>query len=148
MVRWDKRLINKASDVPSCKLQNSLQKLFQFISLFLYKFTKTRIKSFECPKSTKNCEKNNAQNICESFDPATQQASVLYWRLLDFIMQWICDSKSTFYWVLKWSGHNSSEAKFLFYHFCFPISKYFYHHIRFLLNRSIAKSDNEIGKYY
>ena len=82
MVRWDKRLINKASDVPSCKLQNSLQKLFQFISLFLYKFTKTRIKSFECPKSIKNCEKNNAQNIrrmvCESFDPGTQQASVLY----------------------------------------------------------------------
>ena len=67
MVRWDKRLINKASDVPSfffhIFLQNSLQKLFQFISLFLYKFTKTRIKSCECPKSTKNCEKNNAQNI-------------------------------------------------------------------------------------
>ena len=83
MVRWDKRLINKASDVPSCKLQNSLQKLFQFISLFLYKFTKTRIKSFECPKSIKNCEKNNAQNIrrlvCESFDPATQQFKPAYY---------------------------------------------------------------------
>ena len=60
-------------------LQNSLQKLFQFI-LFFYEFTK--IKSFECPKFIRNYEKNNAWNIRrlvnESFVPATQQASVLY----------------------------------------------------------------------
>ena len=35
-------------------LQNSLQKSFQFIFLFFYKFTKTKIKSFECPKSIRN----------------------------------------------------------------------------------------------
>ena len=111
----------------SCRILCKNGSIYFFISLY------KKIKSFECPKSIKNCEKNNAQNIrrlvCESFDPTTQQASVLYWRLSNFIMQWICDSKSTFYWVLKWSGHNSSEAKFLFYHFCFPISKYFYHHL-------------------
>ena len=42
-------------------LQNSLQKLFQFIYLFLYffyKITKMKIKNFECPKSIRNYEKN------------------------------------------------------------------------------------------
>ena len=38
-------------------LQNSLQKPFQFIFIFFYKITKMKIKSFECPKSIKNCEK-------------------------------------------------------------------------------------------
>ena len=69
LVRWDKWLIDQASDVPSiifffiisCK--NSLQKLFQFI--------------FECPKSLRNYEKNNAWNIRrlvdESFVPSTQR---------------------------------------------------------------------------
>ena len=38
-------------------LQNSLQKLFQFIILCFYKFTKIIIKSFECPKSITNYEK-------------------------------------------------------------------------------------------
>ena len=58
-------------------LQNSLQKLFQFIFLFFYKFTKIKIKSFECPKSIRNYEKNNAWNIRhlvdESFGPSTQR---------------------------------------------------------------------------
>ena len=49
--RWDNRLIDQASDVPSIIffhsfLQNSLQNSF---NLFFYNFTK--IKSFECPKS-------------------------------------------------------------------------------------------------
>ena len=39
-------------------LQNSLQKSFEFIYFLLfYKFTKIRIKSFECPKSIRNYEK-------------------------------------------------------------------------------------------
>ena len=62
MGRWDKQLIDQASDVPSIIffhnfLQNSLQKLFQFIFLFFYNFTKIKIKSFECPKSIRNYEK-------------------------------------------------------------------------------------------
>ena len=38
-------------------LQNYLQKLFQFISLFSYKFKKIKILSFEWPKSIRNYEK-------------------------------------------------------------------------------------------
>ena len=68
-------------------LQNSLQKSFQFIFYF-YKFTKIKIKSFVCPKSIRNYEKNNAWNIrClvdELFVPSIQRPSVLYWRLSDF----------------------------------------------------------------
>jgi hypothetical protein len=84
---WDKQLIDQASDVPSIIffhnfLHDSLQKLFQFIFLFFYNFTKIKRKSFECPKSRRNYEKNNAWNIRllvdESFVPATQRASVLY----------------------------------------------------------------------
>ena len=45
--------------------------------LFFYKFTKIKIKSFECPKSIRNDKKNNAWNIRrlvnESFVPATQR---------------------------------------------------------------------------
>ena len=45
-------------------------------NLFFYKFTKIKIKSFECPKSIRNYEKNNAWNIRhlvnESFVPTTQ----------------------------------------------------------------------------
>ena len=60
--RWDERLINQASDVPSIIffhnfLQKSLQKLFKFIFLFFFNFTKIKIKSFECPKSIWNYEK-------------------------------------------------------------------------------------------
>ena len=38
-------------------MQNSLQKLFQFIFIFFHKITKMKIKSFECPKSVRNNEK-------------------------------------------------------------------------------------------
>ena len=59
MGRWDDRLIDQSSYVPSIFffhnfLQNSLQKSFQ---LFFYNFTKMKIKSFECPKSVRNYEK-------------------------------------------------------------------------------------------
>ena len=71
-------------------LQDSLQKTFQFISYFLIK----RIKNFECPKSIRNYEKNNAwKNIRPLVDESfgTQQPSVFYWRLSDFkcISPWI-----------------------------------------------------------
>ena len=63
MGRWDKLLVDQASDVPSIIffpkiLQNSLQKLFQFIfKFFFHKITKMKIKSFECLKSIRNYEK-------------------------------------------------------------------------------------------
>ena len=91
--RWDKRIVDQASDVPSIIffhdfLQNSLQKSFQFIFLFFYKITKIKIKSFECPKSIKSIEKNNTWNIWllvdDSFVPSSKQPSVIYCRLTDF----------------------------------------------------------------
>ena len=39
--RWDKELVNQASDVPSIII------FFEFF----YKITKIKIKNFECPKS-------------------------------------------------------------------------------------------------
>ena len=54
-------MINQASDVLGIFfydfLQNSLQKSFQSIFSCFYNFTKTKIMSFECPKSIKNNEK-------------------------------------------------------------------------------------------
>ena len=48
-----------------------------FCFSFFYNFTKMKIKSFECPKSIRNCEKNNTWNlrrlVDESFVPATQR---------------------------------------------------------------------------
>ena len=59
---------------------------------FFYNFTKIKIKSFECAKSIRNYEKNNAWNIRrlvdESFVPSTQRPSVLYWWLTDFWPIW------------------------------------------------------------
>ena len=52
MGRWDKRLINQASDIPSIilLLKNSLKKPFQFIKAKLFqKVTKTR-PHFSIPK--------------------------------------------------------------------------------------------------
>ena len=54
--------MDQVFDVPSIIffhsfMQNSLQKSFQFIFIFFYKFTKIRIKSFECPKFMMNYEK-------------------------------------------------------------------------------------------
>ena len=62
MGRWDKRLVDQASDVPGIIffhkiLQNSLEKPFEFIFLFFYKITKMKIKSFECPKSVRKYDK-------------------------------------------------------------------------------------------
>ena len=62
MGRWDKRIVDQASDVPSIIffhdfLQNSLQKYFQSICLFFFKNTKIKVKSFECPKSIKSLKK-------------------------------------------------------------------------------------------
>ena len=66
----------------SCKI------LCKITSIYFCKFTKMKIKSFECPISIRNYEKNDALNIrClvdESFVPATQRTSVLYCRLSDF----------------------------------------------------------------
>ena len=69
-------------------LQNSLQKSFQFIFLFFYNFTKIKIKSFECPKSIRNYEKNNAWNIRrlvdESFVPATPVIQRIILKIVEF----------------------------------------------------------------
>ena len=47
-----------------------------------------KIKSFECPKSLRNCEKKNTLNIKRlvdnSFVPPAHRNSVLYSRLTDF----------------------------------------------------------------
>ena len=87
-------------------LQNSLQKSFQFIFLFFHKIIK--IKSFECPKSIKSIEKNNAWNIRllddNSLVPSFKQPSVIYCRLTDF---WSCLA-----YLLSWplSSEGLSEA--------------------------------------
>ena len=85
-------LVDQASDIPSIIffhnfLQNSQQKLFQFIFIFFYKFTKIRIKSFECPKSIKSIKKNTWNIrllVDDSFVPLSKQPSVIYCRLTDF----------------------------------------------------------------
>ena len=67
----------------------------------LISLSKTKIKSFECPKSIKNNEKNNTGNIRrlvdESFDPATQRLIlkiVGFYYAMNLLRD---DSKSTFY---------------------------------------------------
>ena len=95
IIRWVGGSLGRWSHRPSvwCSkyynfLQNSLQKLFQFNFHFSYKFTKIKIKSFECPKSMRNYKKKNAWNIRrlveESFIPVNQWTSILYCRLSDF----------------------------------------------------------------
>ena len=68
-------------------LQNSLQRSFQFTSLFFYIIRKIKIKSFECPKSIKSIRKNNTWNIRllvdDLFVPSSKQPSVVYCRLTD-----------------------------------------------------------------
>ena len=84
--RWDKRIVDQASDVPSIIffhnfLQNSLQKSFQFIFLFFHNFTKIKIKSFEYssqqPTALFSIYQNNTWTIRglvdETIDPATQR---------------------------------------------------------------------------
>ena len=80
--RWDEQLIDQASDVPSiiffrisCK--NLCKNHFNLFSYFFITLQKIKIKSFECPKSIRNYEKNNAWNIrrlvYESFVPSTRE---------------------------------------------------------------------------
>ena len=56
-------------------------------NLFFYEFTKIKIKSFECPKSRRNYNENNAWNIRhlvkEMIIPYTHRHIVSYWRLRD-----------------------------------------------------------------
>ena len=89
---------NQASDVPSiilffiisCKIL--CKKCFNLFIIFFRKFRKIKLKSFECPKSIRNYEKNNAWNIRrlddESFVTANQQTSepayYIAGRLSDF----------------------------------------------------------------
>ena len=87
---------------------------------FFYEFTKIKTKSFECPKSIRNYEKNNALNIRhlvdESFVPATQRTSVLYCRLLDFKLLLQIAKKITFA-----NGKKVLHLKIIFCYF----SRYF-----------------------
>ena len=66
-------------------LSKSFSKIFLIYSLFFL----IKIRSFECPKSIKNYEKTNAWIIRrldnESFVSASQQTSILYCSLTDFL---------------------------------------------------------------
>ena len=76
----------QASDVPSIIfffhnfLQNSFQKLLQFVFLFFYVFTVYKKLWKEIILAW-----NIRRLVFESFVPLTQRASVLYWRLSDFL---------------------------------------------------------------
>ena len=48
--RWDKRLVDQVSDVPSIIISCKILCKKPF-NLFFYNFTKIKIPSFECPKS-------------------------------------------------------------------------------------------------
>ena len=87
IIRWVAGLLGRSSHWPSvwcskyfffiisCKIlsKNPFKLFFQIF----YNFTKIKIKSFECPKSIRNYEKNNAWSIRrlvdESFVPSTQR---------------------------------------------------------------------------
>ena len=45
-----------------------------------------KIKSFQCPKSIRNYEKKILGTLDNSFVPSTQGTSVLYFRLLGFLV--------------------------------------------------------------
>ena len=99
LVCWDsstKRLMFKVLLFFHNFLQNPFQTLFQFVSSSFY----NKIKSFECPKSMRNNEKNNAWNIRHLVDEssalASQRTSVSYCRLTDFkALRWSAEC-----WVL------------------------------------------------
>ena len=68
-------------------MQNSLQKPFQFLFLFLDKITKIKLKSFECPKSIRNHKKyiwSVKPLVYDSSVPSAHRPRVLYSRLTDF----------------------------------------------------------------
>ena len=61
--RWDKWIVDQASDVPSIFFFKILCNIlcknpFNLFSYFSYKITKIKIKSFECLKSIKSMKKN------------------------------------------------------------------------------------------
>ena len=100
MVRWNKWLVDQASDVPSisffiisCKFFAKILPIDFFI--FFYKFTKIKVKSFECPKSIRNYKKKMlGTSDAWSTSHLCPQTSVLYCRLSD------CSS---------WSSANQEE---------------------------------------
>ena len=57
--RWDKQLIDQASDFPNIiHFSRFLAKFFaKIVSIYLLLNNFTKIKSFECPKSIRNYEK-------------------------------------------------------------------------------------------
>ena len=65
-----------------------------YLFLFFYKFTKIKTNSFECPKSIRNYEKNNAWNIRrlvdESFVPSTPAYYTAPIELKIKIESWFC----------------------------------------------------------
>ena len=70
----------------SCKIL--CKNCFNLFFYLFYKFTKIKIKSFECPKSMKNYLKKNTWNIRhlvhDSFVPSSKRPRVLYCKLTDF----------------------------------------------------------------
>ena len=91
IIRWVAGSVGRTTHPPSvwCSkyyffhnfLQNSLQNTFQFIFQFSHKFTKIKIKSFQCPKSKEIIKKimlgtSDAWSMSHSSqrpsDPATQ----------------------------------------------------------------------------
>ena len=104
MIRWFAGLLRQMNRQPSLQCSKhyfffhnfSCKILCKNCSIYLlifYKFTKIRIKSFECPMSIKYYEKIDAWNIRRLVDKlfvtSTQRTSVLYCRLSDFSW-WRC----------------------------------------------------------
>ena len=90
---WDKGIVNQVSDVPSIIFFMISFKILckNPFNLFFYEIIKNKRKGWNdfCKEFFKKLwKKNNTWNIRrlvdESFVPANQQTSVLYWRLSDF----------------------------------------------------------------
>ena len=93
LLRWDDGTNNSSTNrlmfqvfffIKSCKIL--CKNPFNYFFHSFYKITKMKIKSFECPKSIRNYEKNtwNVRRLVdESFVPSAQRTSVLYCRLSD-----------------------------------------------------------------
>ena len=90
LVRWDKRLNNQASDVPIIIFFIICYRLGALKTLYFY-YKKINWNNFSKRSCKKLWKKNNTWNIRrlvdESFVPAFQRTSVLYWRLTD-LMFW------------------------------------------------------------
>ena len=107
--------------IKSCKIL--CKNPFNLFFYFFYKITKMKIKSFECPKSIRNYEKNTwniRRLVDESFVPYAQQTSVLYCRLSDlrpYCIHISGDFKKVFaqLWqidLIRTSQQNSEHVKF------------------------------------